>query len=162
IGGENLGWILSEKTIKSFPFFMRMMMKPGTVYVQDQARKVADKAMVDACWKRVTAWPAKTLIGYHEPPGEGFVGDGQAALVNAALPVMQRELGIGVDRVQWVVEAYSLLLASLVLVGGALGDRYGRKRVFIQGVGLFAVASAACGMAPEATSLILARAVQGV
>src|SRR5215472_7971459 len=83
-------------------------------------------------------------------------------VVNVALPVMQRELGIAVDRVQWIVEAYALLLASLVLVGGALGDRYGRKRVFLQGVGLFAVASAACGLAPEATSLIVARAVQGV
>lgn len=83
-------------------------------------------------------------------------------VVNVALPVMQSELGIGVDRVQWIVEAYSLLLASLVLVGGALGDRYGRKRVFLLGVGLFATASAACGLAPEATSLIAARAVQGV
>ncbi len=83
-------------------------------------------------------------------------------VVNVALPVMQRELGIGVDRVQWIVEAYSLLLASLVLVGGALGDRYGRKRVFLQGVGLFAIASAGCGLAPEATSLIVARAAQGV
>ena len=83
-------------------------------------------------------------------------------VVNVALPVMQRELGIAVDRVQWIVEAYALLLASLVLVGGALGDRYGRKRVFLQGVGLFAIASAWCGLAPEATSLIVARAVQGV
>jgi EmrB/QacA subfamily drug resistance transporter len=83
-------------------------------------------------------------------------------VVNVALPVMQRELGIAVDRAQWIVEAYALLLASLVLVGGALGDRYGRKRVFLLGVGLFALSSAACGLAPEATSLILARAAQGV
>jgi EmrB/QacA subfamily drug resistance transporter len=83
-------------------------------------------------------------------------------VVNVALPVMQRELEIAVDRVQWIVEAYSLLLAALVLVGGALGDRYGRKRVFLWGVTLFAVASAACGLAPEAMSLIVARAVQGV
>jgi EmrB/QacA subfamily drug resistance transporter len=83
-------------------------------------------------------------------------------VVNVALPVMQRELGIAVDRVQWIVEAYSLLLASLVLVGGALGDRYGRKRVFLQGTALFAIASAGCGLAPEATSLIVARAAQGV
>jgi EmrB/QacA subfamily drug resistance transporter len=83
-------------------------------------------------------------------------------VVNVALPVMQRELGIAVDRVQWIVEAYSLLLASLVLVGGALGDRYGRKRVFLLGTGLFAIASAGCGLAPEATSLIVLRAAQGV
>jgi EmrB/QacA subfamily drug resistance transporter len=83
-------------------------------------------------------------------------------VVNVALPVMQRELGMSVDRAQWIVESYSLLLASLVLVGGALGDRYGRKRVFLTGVMLFAIASAACGLAPEVTSLIIARAMQGV
>jgi EmrB/QacA subfamily drug resistance transporter len=63
---------------------------------------------------------------------------------------------------QWVVESYALLLASLVLVGGALGDRLGRKRVFLTGVVLFALASAACGAAPNATLLIAARGVQGV
>jgi EmrB/QacA subfamily drug resistance transporter len=83
-------------------------------------------------------------------------------VVNVALPVMQRELGLSVDDAQWVVEAYALLLASLVLVGGALGDRYGRKRVFLAGIALFSVASAACGAAPTALSLIVARAVQGV
>lgn len=83
-------------------------------------------------------------------------------VVNVALPVMQSELGVPVDRAQWVVEAYSLLLASLVLVGGALGDRYGRKRVFVWGIELFAAASAACGLAPGATFLIVARAFQGV
>jgi hypothetical protein len=80
IGGENLGWILSAKTLKTFPLMMRMMMKPDTVFVQKQARKVKDRQVVAACWKQVLAWPSKTLIGYHEPPGEGFVGDGQAAL----------------------------------------------------------------------------------
>ncbi|HLK38967.1 MAG TPA: MFS transporter [Polyangiaceae bacterium] len=82
-------------------------------------------------------------------------------VVNVALPVMQRELAIAVDRVQWIVEAYALLLASLVLVGGALGDRYGRKRVFLLGVALFAISSAACGLAPDAATLIVARAAQG-
>ena len=83
-------------------------------------------------------------------------------VVNVALPVMQRELAIAVDRAQWIVEAYSLLLAALVLVGGALGDRYGRKRVFLSGVGLFAAASVACGFAPEALTLIGTRTVQGI
>jgi EmrB/QacA subfamily drug resistance transporter len=83
-------------------------------------------------------------------------------VVNVALPVMQRDLGLSVDGAQWVVEAYALLLASLVLVGGALGDRYGRKRVFLAGVLLFSLASAACGAAPSALLLILARAIQGV
>ena len=83
-------------------------------------------------------------------------------VVNVALPVMQRGLGLTVAGAQWVVEAYALLLASLVLVGGALGDRYGRKRVFLAGVVLFCVASAACGAAPTSALVIAARAVQGI
>jgi len=83
-------------------------------------------------------------------------------VVNVALPVMQRDLGIDADLVQWIVEAYSLLLASLVLVGGALGDRLGRRRVFVAGAVLFAIASAGCGASPNAIALIVARAIQGV
>jgi EmrB/QacA subfamily drug resistance transporter len=83
-------------------------------------------------------------------------------VVNVALPVIQRSLGAGVDAAQWIVEAYALLLASLVLVGGALGDRLGRRRVFVVGVVLFALASAGCGLAPSVPWLILGRAVQGV
>jgi EmrB/QacA subfamily drug resistance transporter len=83
-------------------------------------------------------------------------------VVNVALPIMQRDLQVAVDSVQWVVEAYSLLLASLVLVGGALGDRFGRRRVFVAGVVLFALASVGCGVAPNATALIVTRGVQGV
>jgi EmrB/QacA subfamily drug resistance transporter len=83
-------------------------------------------------------------------------------VVNVALPVMQRELGATVDGVQWIVEAYALLLASLVLVGGALGDRLGRRRVFSAGVVLFAVASAGCGVAPTLALLVVARAIQGI
>jgi EmrB/QacA subfamily drug resistance transporter len=83
-------------------------------------------------------------------------------VVNIALPVMQQQLGVDVDLAQWLVEAYSLFLASLVLVGGALGDRLGRKRVFCTGVVIFAVASIACGAASGAPTCITARAVQGV
>ena len=83
-------------------------------------------------------------------------------VVNVALPVMQRELGAGVDAMQWVVEAYALVLASLVLVGGALGDRLGRRRVFVAGVAIFALASAACGVAPTTSLLVAARTAQGV
>jgi EmrB/QacA subfamily drug resistance transporter len=84
-----------------------------------------------------------------------------ATVVNVALPVIQRELRMTVDLAQWIVEAYALLLSSLVLVGGALGDRYGRSRIFTTGVAVFALASAACGFAPDAQLLIAARAVQG-
>jgi hypothetical protein len=62
---------------------LRMMMKPESVYIQDQARKVADAQKVAACWRKVLAWPSRTLLGYHEPPGEGFVGDGRTALASA-------------------------------------------------------------------------------
>ena len=83
-------------------------------------------------------------------------------VVNVALPVLQKDFGASVSAVQWVVEAYSLFLASLVLVGGSLADRFGRRRIFSVGVGLFAVSSAACGLAPTVGWLIAARAVQGV
>jgi len=85
-----------------------------------------------------------------------------STIVNVALPVMEREMGATVGEMQWVVESYALMLASLVLVGGALGDRLGRRRVFVAGVAWFALASAACGAAPSVGSLIGARAVQGV
>ncbi|HYH79956.1 MAG TPA: MFS transporter [Longimicrobium sp.] len=83
-------------------------------------------------------------------------------VVNVALPILQRALNADVAGVQWVVEAYALLLSALLLVGGSLGDRYGRRRVFGAGVLLFGAASAACGMAPTIGWLIAGRAVQGV
>jgi EmrB/QacA subfamily drug resistance transporter len=84
-----------------------------------------------------------------------------STIVNVALPVLQRDLGATVDQLQWVIEAYALLLSSLLLPGGALGDRLGRRRVFSAGIALFAVSSAACGLAPGPAALIVARAVQG-
>src|SRR4051812_9203786 len=86
--------------------------------------------------------------------------DGTA--VNVALPALQKDLGATVAQVQWVVEAYALFLSALLLVGGSLGDRYGRRRMFLLGTLGFAVASAACGVAANTTQLIAARAVQGI
>jgi hypothetical protein len=83
IAGENLGWIMSAKTIAGFPFMMRKMLKPDSVYVNEVARKVADPGKVAAHWREILAWPSRTLLGYHEPPGEGFIGDGRAALAAA-------------------------------------------------------------------------------
>ncbi len=83
-------------------------------------------------------------------------------VVNVALPVLQKSLSASTSQVLWVVEAYSLFLSSLVLVGGSLGDRFGRRRVFSAGIILFGVCSAACGFAPSVQVLIFARAVQGV
>src|SRR5438128_3303108 len=83
-------------------------------------------------------------------------------VVNVALPALQKNLNATIVDVQWVIEAYSLLLAALLLVGGSLGDHYGRRRVFLVGVALFAFASAWCGFAANIGQLIAARAVQGL
>ena len=83
-------------------------------------------------------------------------------VVNVALPAIQRDLGASVSQAQWVVEAYALLLAALMLVGGALGDRLGRRRVFAIGVALFGAASLACAASRGVEQLIAARAAQGV
>ena len=83
-------------------------------------------------------------------------------VVNVALPALQRELGAGVAELQWIVESYMLLLASLILVGGALGDRFGRRRLFAIGTVVFAVTSVWCGLAPDSGQLIAARAAQGI
>ncbi|HSL00056.1 MAG TPA: MFS transporter [Rubrobacteraceae bacterium] len=91
--------------------------------------------------------------------GMGFM-DG--TVVNVALPVIQDELGASAVDALWIVESYALMLAALILVGGSLGDRYGRRRVFLVGVSLFTLASAWCGLAPDPGQLIAARTVQGI
>jgi EmrB/QacA subfamily drug resistance transporter len=83
-------------------------------------------------------------------------------VVNVALPALQTALHATVSDVQWVVESYALLLASLLLVGGSLGDLYGRRIVFLCGVILFAAASASCGVASSVDWLIFARGIQGI
>ena len=83
-------------------------------------------------------------------------------VVNVALPALQSSLGATIGQVQWVVESYALFLAALLLVGGALGDRYSRRMVFAAGVVVFGLASAWCGLAPNVNQLIVARAVQGI
>src|SRR5438874_7318319 len=85
-----------------------------------------------------------------------------STVVNVALAALQRALNATVTDVQWVVEAYALFLSALLLVGGSLGDLYGRRRVFLVGVALFAGASAACGFAPGIRMLIAARGLQGI
>jgi EmrB/QacA subfamily drug resistance transporter len=83
-------------------------------------------------------------------------------VVNVALPAIQRDLQATASQAQWVIESYSLFLAALLLVGGALGDRFGRRRVFMAGVALFTVAAAGCAVAASAGQLIASRAVQGI
>jgi MFS family permease len=86
--------------------------------------------------------------------------DGTA--VNVALPALQQDFRATVLDVQWIVGSYALFLAALLLVGGSMGDRFGRRLVFCWGVGLFAAASIGCGLAATVNQLIIARGAQGV
>jgi len=85
-----------------------------------------------------------------------------ATVVNIALPTLGRELGADFADLQWTVNAYVLTLAALILLGGSLGDRFGRRRVFVVGAVWFGVASLLCGLAPDVEALIAARALQGI
>ncbi|NUW39253.1 MFS transporter [Nonomuraea rhodomycinica] len=85
-----------------------------------------------------------------------------STIVNVALPFLGKELDAGMSGLQWTVNAYTLTLAGLILLGGSLGDRYGRRKVFLIGTVWFAVASAMCGLAPDVGFLVAARALQGV
>jgi DHA2 family methylenomycin A resistance protein-like MFS transporter len=93
------------------------------------------------------------------------VGQGMILLdntiVNVALPSIQSGLGVSPGNLEWVVNAYVLALAALILIGGTLGDRYGRKRVFLAGLAVFTALSAACALAPDDPALIAFRALQG-
>ena len=85
-----------------------------------------------------------------------------ATVVNVALPALQADLQATITDVQWVIEAYALFLGALILVGGSMGDQFGRKRVFLLGVVFFTVASIACGVATSPGMLIVGRALQGI
>jgi EmrB/QacA subfamily drug resistance transporter len=85
-----------------------------------------------------------------------------STVVNVALPTIGRDLGASLGALQWTVNAYMVTLAGLILLGGALGDRFGRRRIFVLGVAWFATASLVCGLAPNTAVLIGARALQGV
>jgi EmrB/QacA subfamily drug resistance transporter len=94
------------------------------------------------------------------------LGSGMAFLdgtvVNVALPDIGRDLGASTSALQWILNGYLLTLASLILLGGSLGDRHGRRRVFVLGVGLFTAASLLCAVAPNAELLVAARLLQGI
>ena len=83
-------------------------------------------------------------------------------VVNVALPRIGDSLDAELSGLQWTINAYTLTLASLILLGGSLGDRFGRRRIFLVGTVWFAIASMACGLAPNIDTLVAARAVQGV
>jgi EmrB/QacA subfamily drug resistance transporter len=110
-------------------------------------------------------------LSYASAPGRWVLaitvlGSGIAALdatvVNIALPTIGRDFHTGIAALQWVMTSYILALAAFLLIGGSLGDRFGRRRVYLLGVVWFALASAACGFAPSADFLIITRVLQGV
>src|SRR5467141_395272 len=114
------------------------------------------RAAAAPCTKASGPWIlAATILGSSMAFIDGTV-------VNVALPALQASLNATVIDVQWVVEAYALLLAALLLVGGSLGDIYGRKRIYAAGAIIFAVASVCCGLALNVNQLIYARALQGI
>jgi EmrB/QacA subfamily drug resistance transporter len=98
--------------------------------------------------------------------GVAVLGSGltflDGTVVNVALPEIGRDLDAGTSSLQWILNGYLLTLASLILLGGSLGDRYGRRRVFVLGVWLFTASSLLCALAPTAEWLVFARLVQGV
>ena len=121
----------------------------------DEAAIRAGMAAID-CAERSKPWVlAATILG----SSMAFI-DG--SVVNVSLPAIQTNLAASAAAMQWVVNAYLLMLGALILVGGAAGDRFGRRRVFMIGIAVFTAASIACGFAPNAITLIAARMVQGI
>jgi EmrB/QacA subfamily drug resistance transporter len=108
------------------------------------------------CPERSRPWVlAATILG----SSIAFI-DG--SVVSVALPAMQRDLAASVREAQWIVNSYMLLLSALILIGGAAGDRFGRRLIFLIGLIGFTAASVACGLAPSSAALVTARALQGV
>ena len=117
---------------------------------------IASGKAASECQKKRRRWIlAATILGSSMVFIDGTV-------VNVALPALQRELNASATDVQWVVEAYALFLAALLLLGGSLGDLFGRRLIYAIGVAVFALASIWCGVAPNVQQLIIARAIQGV
>ncbi len=113
-------------------------------------------ANVVECTERSKPWVlAATILG----SSMAFI---DSSVVNVALPAIQSSLSANVSDTQWIVTAYMLTLSALILVGGAAGDRFGRRRIFVLGVIIFTATSVACGLAPNALLLIVARALQGI
>ena len=110
----------------------------------------------EVCPERSRPWVlAATILG----SSIAFI---DSSVVSVALPAMQRDLAASVREAQWIVNSYMLLLGALILIGGAAGDRFGRRRTFLIGLIGFTAASVACGLSPDSASLVAARALQGV
>ncbi len=119
----------------------------------------------------MTSPESRASVRLDEPAGRWVlavtaVGSGlvllEATVVNVALPALERDLGASLAGLQWTVNAFTLTLSALILLGGGLGDRFGRRRVYLVGLVWFAVASLLCGLAPTLEWLIAGRALQGI
>jgi len=107
------------------------------------------------CMRQAAPWIlAATILG----SSMAFI---DSTVINVALPALQSSFHASIIDVQWVVESYALLLGALILVGGSVGDLYGRRRIFLAGVAIFAVGSIWCGLVPDIHQLVAARALQG-
>src|SRR5262249_26693745 len=110
----------------------------------------------EPCTKRRQRWVlAACVLG----SSMAFI---DSSVVNVALPRMQTALSAKLTSMTWVINSYTLCMSALLLIGGALADKVGRRRIFLTGLSIFSLASIACGFAPEVHVLILARAIQGV
>src|SRR3954466_4032963 len=108
------------------------------------------------CAEKARPWVlAATILG----SSMAFI---DSTVVNVALPALQTTLRATITDVQWVVESYGLLLSALILVGGALGDSLGRRKMFLLGVVVFGAASAGCGLSATVRTLVIWRAMQGL
>jgi EmrB/QacA subfamily drug resistance transporter len=124
---------------------------------------VEEASLAPIAGNESVAWgtPAARWVLFATVLGSG-IAFLDATVVNVALPTIGAELDASVAGLQWIVNAYALTLSSLILIGGSLGDRFGRRRVFLIGVVWFAAASLLCGLAPTSQALVAARALQGV
>jgi EmrB/QacA subfamily drug resistance transporter len=113
-------------------------------------RATADRAARQKPWVLLAAILASTVANVDR------------SVVNVALPAVEKDLAASVEVMQWLVNAYTLCLSALLLVGGAAADRYGRRKIFISGLAVFAAASLWCGFSPNVAQLVTARAAQGL
>jgi len=131
-------------------------------YIHSLMRPPCDEAVIDSqsatspCRGAAGAWVLTTTI---LASSMAFI---DSTVVNVALPALQTSFGANVVEVQWVIESYGLTLAALIMVGGSMGDLFGRRRMFLLGTAIFGGASALCALASSVPLLILARAVQGI
>src|SRR4029077_16012068 len=119
----------------------------------------APKLRPDGAHRAGSLWNCWTLVAMSL--GYGVV-QLDVTIVNTALAAIGTSLGGGVSELQWVVSTYTITFAAFILTAGALGDRLGAKKIFVAGFAIFTAASLACALAPTATILIVARAVQGI